>query len=259
MGQAVITSSDRWLWPARPRSVAACRLVCLPYAGGSAPAYRAWIAGGIAGVETTAVQLPGRGSRLLEEPFRRVEPLVQALAEVVRPLTSEPYALFGHSMGALLGFELARALRRQGLPAPRRLFVSARRAPHLPPTKRGLHRLPDDQFLDELRRLEGTPEEFFAEPELVQLALPALRADFELCDAYAYAPEPPLACPITAIGGTADPSVSAAALDAWREHTAGEFRRHLLPGGHFYLLAADTALAGLLARELVLDHRGNVM
>jgi medium-chain acyl-[acyl-carrier-protein] hydrolase len=185
-----------------------------------------------------------------------VAPLVQALADVVRPLTDRPYALFGHSMGALLSFELARELRRQGLPAPRHLFVSGRRAPHLPPARRGLHLLPDGEFLEELRRLEGTPAEFFAEAELVQLALPALRADFELCDAYVYAPDSPLACPVTALGGTSDPGVAADDLDAWREHTTGDFRRHLLPGGHFYLLDAGPALAGLIAHELETSGAG---
>jgi medium-chain acyl-[acyl-carrier-protein] hydrolase len=250
MGGPATTSSVKWFWPAPVRLARGCRLFCLPFAGGSAAAYRAWTADGIPGIQAVAVQLPGRGTRLLEEPYRRIEPLTRALADAFAPLVTEPYALFGHSMGALIGFELARELRRRGLPAPRRLYVSARRAPHLPPTKRGIHLLSDSAFLDELRELGGTPPDFFTEPELVRLALPALRADFELCDAYTYRPEAPLACPITALGGTQDAGVPADVLRAWREHTAGAFQVHLFPGGHFYLFDADSTPIPLIGRDL---------
>lgn len=241
-------SSERWFWPQPGPAWGACRLLCLPHAGGGALAYRAWANGGIPGVAVTGVELPGRGSRLFEAPFRRAEPLVQALAEVVQPLTAEgPYALFGHSMGALLAFELAHELRQRGAPAPRRLFVSGRRAPHLSPPRRGLHLLPDDELLAEVRRLDGTPQAVFAEPELVQLLLPAMRADFELCDAYACAARPPLTCPITALGGLDDPAVDPDTLDAWRQHTLAGFARQVLPGGHFYLLEAGPAVARIIA------------
>lgn len=198
----------------------------------------------------TAVELPGRGRRLLEAPFTRAEPLVAALADVLEPLTQQPYALFGHSMGALLAFELAHELRCRERSAPRRLFVSGRRAPYLPPARRGLHLLPDAELLDEVRGMDGTPQEVFAEPELVQLLLPALRADFALCDAYAYVPRPPLDCPITALGGSADPGVPPDTLDGWRAHTTAEYRQHVLPGGHFYLQDAASTVARLIADDL---------
>jgi medium-chain acyl-[acyl-carrier-protein] hydrolase len=244
-----MTTSDRWFAPTSGGG-GGVPVFCLPYAGGSAAMYRVWTTDPRLGFAAEAVQLPGRASRMLEPPFHELEPLVGALADALAPRTTQPYALFGHSMGALIGFELAREVRRRGLPGPRRLFVSAREAPQLPTTSRRISRLPDAEFLDEVRRLGSTPDEFFADPELVAVILPTLRADFELCDRYAYAPQEPLSCPISALGGTDDGSVSPTSLQAWRLQTRADFRVHLLPGGHFYLLESAAAVARIIAGDL---------
>src|SRR5690348_12875642 len=125
-------------------------LVCLPYAGGSTAAFRSWETALADAIELWRVQLPGRGARIAEPPYTRLRPLVRALAQVLQSATDRPYALFGHSMGALLAYEVALALRADGRPPPRRLIVSGHRAPHLPPPRTPIHQLDDGAFLEEV-------------------------------------------------------------------------------------------------------------
>lgn len=231
---------------ARPTAVL---LFCFPYAGGNAATYRDWTSARMRGIHAAAAHLPGRADRILEAPIRDTGPLVRALLEAVRPFTNRRYAFFGHSMGALIAFELARALRGKGLRGPERLLVSARRAPHLRNRTPAIHDLPQLEFLRELRNLEGTPESFFGDPELLDLMLPVLRADFELCHCYRFEPGEPLDCPITAYGGTEDSAVSQQDLEAWRRHTQAEFRLHMLPGGHFFPDTVGARFAGYVAEE----------
>src|SRR5262249_19393623 len=147
-----------------------------------------------------------------------------------------------HSLGALVAFELARRLRRDGGPQPARLFVSGCPAPQARTREKSVHTLPDAEFIEELRRLKGTPAVVLADDELMELLLPTLRADFALCEPYAFAPGPPLTCPISALGGLADDTVSRHDLDPWREQTTGPFRLRLLPGDHFFLQAGQPLL-----------------
>jgi medium-chain acyl-[acyl-carrier-protein] hydrolase len=201
-------------------------------------------------VELFAIQLPGRENRILEPPFVRIEPLLETLSEVLAPRLQKPFVFFGHSMGALVAFELARCLRRQGRPEPLALFVSGHRAPQLPNRRPPIHDLPDPLFLEQLRRLKGMAEEILLHPELRQLLMPALRADFAVCDTYAYRPEPPLAASIFAMGGRQDPEVETAELAAWYQHTHSLFTLQTLPGDHFYLHTARAQLLQALRRAL---------
>lgn len=226
----------RWLVTARPKPQAAVRLFCFPFAGGAASAYRQW--GDLAGpeIEVTAVQLPGREMRLREPPFDRVGPLVTAAADVLEgALDARPYAVFGHSMGALIGFELVREMRRRGKPLPVALVASGRNAPHMPPRDPLMHPLPHDEFVDRLRRFEGTPEAVLEHEELMEMLVPLLRADFAVNEAYDHAPEPPLDLPLLAMGGDADEEVSREGLEGWERYTSGPFDLRVYPGGHFFL------------------------
>nr|QEO74445.1 thioesterase [uncultured bacterium] len=226
-----------WFAPLTPRPDAEVRLVCLPYAGGGATIYRGWSEILPAEVEVVPVQLPGREWRLKERPLRRMEDVVAALSTEIEPLTDRPFALFGHSMGALIGFELTRALRRRGGAMPQHLFVSGHSAPQRGDLRRDrpYHAAPDDEFVAMLRAMNGTPPGVLDHPELLELILPALRADFELCERYVCEPDAPLDVPVTALAGIADPLVPPDAVEPWRQQTTAAFSLRVLPGGHFFL------------------------
>lgn len=226
------------------------RLFCFPYAGGSSLAYRKWPGQLPPSVEVRPVQLPGRGERLREPPFTHWKSLVQSLVPEISPHLDRPFVLFGHSMGATIAFELARVLRDTRGLEPLHLFASGRRAPHEPITERPLHNLPDSELKDELRRLNGTPQEVLDDPELMNLMLPLLRADFSVSENYAYEPGPPLRCPITAFGGLRDTHVTREMLEGWREHTTGHFTLRMLPGDHFFINAEQHSLLRVLTQEL---------
>jgi medium-chain acyl-[acyl-carrier-protein] hydrolase len=243
--------TERWLAYVRPNPRATLRLFCFNYAGGAAAFYRDWGEALGERVEVNPVELPGHGTRLGEPPFEQLEPLVDALAAALSPLLPErPFAFFGHSMGALLSFELARSLRRGAEPQPVRLLVSAHRGPQLPDRDEPAYLLDDEELMAKLRSLGGTPAAALDEPELMRLLLPMVRADFRVCDTYVYRPEPPLACPISAFGGLHDPVVNQAELEGWREQTTAAFRLRMLPGGHFYPSERPGHLLALLRGEL---------
>ncbi|HEU0299177.1 MAG TPA: thioesterase II family protein [Longimicrobium sp.] len=243
-------SPDRWIVRPRPSPRARLRLFCLPHAGGGASAFRGWADALPPEVEVCPVQLPGRENRVAEPAFDRVPPLAQALADAVEPLLSLPFALFGHSNGALIGFELARALRARGRPGPVHLFASGRRAPDLPSGRPPTHHLPDAEFLAELQELGGIPPQVLEHPELMAVLLPTLRADVAIHETYEFREQPPLPCPVTAYGGLTDPKVSREQLQAWGRHTGGPFTMRLFPGGHFYLQEERTAVLRVLSADL---------
>jgi medium-chain acyl-[acyl-carrier-protein] hydrolase len=186
----------------------------------------------------------------MEPPFTQLSPLIQALAQALFPLLDKPFAFFGHSLGALMSFELARQLRRQYGVQPVRLFVSAGRAPQLPHRGLPVHTLPDGDFLAELRRLNGTPRAVLEHEELMQIALPVLRADFAVYETYVYSTELPLNCPISTCGGLRDRTVSQSDLEAWREQTRGSFSLQMFPGDHFFLHTTQPLLLRVLSQEL---------
>jgi medium-chain acyl-[acyl-carrier-protein] hydrolase len=226
------------------------RLFCLPYAGGGTSPYHGWETELPSWVEACSLRLPGRESRIREEPLRHYRPLADEIAGAIKRRLDLPYAMFGHSMGAFLAFEVARRIRDNAGPEPVHLFVSARGAPQLPDKDPPIHELPDDEFIDELRRHQGTPPAVLESPELMQLVMPALRADFAVCDSYEFRPGPPLRCPISAFGGLGDPEVSRTQLQAWKEQTTGPFVVRTFPGGHFFLQSETSQLLRILAREL---------
>jgi medium-chain acyl-[acyl-carrier-protein] hydrolase len=217
---------------------------CFTHAGGGASFFRQWAAAMPVGVELCAVQLPGREQRFSEPCFDRFDRLLDDLVPALTPWLDRPFALFGHSLGALVAFELARRLGDVPLVG---LAVSAFRAPHLS-AERVLSALPDAEFVAEIARLGGTPPELLGDPELMETMLPALRADFALAESYRHDPGARLAVPIVALGGAADPWVGAEALGGWAAHTGAGFRLRLFRGGHFYLVEERGEVIAELAR-----------
>jgi len=196
------------------------------------------------------VLLPGRDRRLNEPAMPDLMALAAAAAEGMRPALDVPFVLFGHSMGALLAFEVTRVLgARHGL-VPERLYASAYRAPHLPHRTRHRGQLPRDELIQELMAMGGTPPQLSQHPELWDLVLPTMRADFTACESYRHVQSSPLECPITALGGVADALVDEEELRAWQEHTRGPFQVRRFPGGHFFLQTAQELVLHLLNQDL---------
>lgn len=242
--------ANPWLYYFEPHPKANVRLFCFPYAGGTPLVYRTWAQQLPSSVEVVAIQLPGRATRMREAPISKLTDLVGPIASALAPYLDKPYAFFGHSMGALISFEVARLFRRQGRELPRHLFVSGRSAPQLDSERRPLYNLPTDELLAELQQLEGTPREVLEHPELMDLMLPTLRADFSICDTYEYTEEAPLPCPITAFGGLQDSNISRRKVEAWREQTSAAFTLRMFPGNHFFIHSHETLLLNLLAVQL---------
>jgi medium-chain acyl-[acyl-carrier-protein] hydrolase len=240
-----------WVNVPRPEPRARLRLFCFPYAGAGASVFFPWPRALPPEVEVAAVQLPGRETRLMEKPYSDMRELVAKLGDALTPwLAEKPFAFFGHSNGAIMSFELARLLRREGRAMPRHLFLSGRMAAHIPNHHDPIHALPEPEFSDQLRRLEGTPEEILQNAELMELIRPLLRADFSLAETYVCQPEPPLDVPISAYGGDADPDVTTTDVEAWREHTTAGFRCRIFRGGHFFLNTERQHVLDELSREL---------
>lgn len=230
-------AATSWIRRSRPNPGAAVRLFCIPYAGGAASVFHAWAAELPASVELTAIELPGRGARLRQPALTRVDEAARGIADAIAPDLDRPYALFGHSFGAVLSFELVRELRRRGAAPPILLIASARRAPHLPKRSAFAHRLSDADLAQHLRELKGTPEEVLASAELMDLVLPIVRADLTADETYVCREDEPLEVPIRAFGGTDDTTFPPEDLAAWAVHTRGGFDLELFPGDHFFVHA----------------------
>jgi surfactin synthase thioesterase subunit/glycosyltransferase involved in cell wall biosynthesis len=220
----------------------ALRLFCFPHAGGGAAAFKTWAERLPRAVAVAPMRPPPRRNNMAA--------VVAALGDSIQPYLDQPFAFFGHSMGAAVAFELARLLRRRNQPAPRMLVASGARAPqyrrgHVPPPEPS-----ETEFVEALRRLQGTPREVLDNPNLMQLILPALREDAAIYRHYVYAEEPPLDCPIRAYGGAEDPNVSRAHLEAWAQQTTAAFAVRVFPGGHFYLQTHRQEFLAALARDL---------
>lgn len=217
-------------------------IVCVPYAGGGAAAFRSW-PNLLGSVDVYALSFPGRDARLFDPLFTTMDLLVASIVDAIRPLADRRFALFGHSMGGLLAYEAVRVLRRQNATPPVHIFVSGIRAPHLPDPNPKIFDLPDNLFVEELCRFEATTLNVDQHSEIIALMLPTLRADFRIVQTYRYYPEKPLVCPITAFGGLQDKTTSEREMQQWRHHTGRAFNLVMLSGGHFFL---DTAVNSVL-------------
>lgn len=240
--------SQRWVVPVRAME-GGMRLFCVPYAGGGPSMFRTWPAHVSPDVEIWSIHLPGRETRVNEPAIGDLPRLIHALGDAIEPCLDRRYAVFGHSIGALIAFELARELRRRGAPMPAHLFVSACPAPQIADTDR-ISDLPEHDFLNRLQQFNGTPPEVMAHPELMALMVPTLRADFALRDTYRHVSAPPLPCSISAFAGREDANVKVEAIEAWREQTDRQFRVWVLPGDHFFLRDAHTPLVSMVSRVL---------
>jgi len=239
---SIDSATERWV-VADPRpGQRRVRLILLPHAGGGANTYRLWPAMMPPGVDVRPVQLPGRERRFSELPIARMDTLLDALVPALLPLFDLPFALFGHSMGACIAHALALRLADLGLPRPCLLIASGREAPHLPRRQPSLHTLAEPDFLDSLRRLNGTPPEVLENRELLDLVMPMLRADFTLAEEYRSGPAR-LDCPIIVLGGETDTETTPDGLAAWSARTTAATSVAMLPGGHFF---TDTARAAVV-------------
>jgi medium-chain acyl-[acyl-carrier-protein] hydrolase len=190
----------------------------------------------------------------MEPAISQIQPLITSVAQALSPFLNTPYAFFGHSMGALISFELTRQLYQEGHErGPVHLFVSGHHAPHLPALRPPTFHLPEPEFIEELRRLQGTPEVVLQNAELLQLLLPLLRADFAISEGYQYIPGKPLLCPITAFGGLQDDEAPRETILAWKEHTRNTFKAHFFASSHFFIHTEQAALLQTIISELLND------
>jgi medium-chain acyl-[acyl-carrier-protein] hydrolase len=249
--------ADLWIDRTRGNGIPRFRLFCFPYAGGGAGIYRDWAKDLGLQVEVCAIRLPGRERRYAEAPLRRAEQVVAALAPILRHYLDLPFVMFGHSMGAVLAYEVARALRTDAGAEPRALFVSAHPAPQSRLRHRDWHALPRDALIAELKALNGTPAEVFEHDDLVDLMLPMLRGDLELIETYRGEAAPPLlSCPVVAMGGAEDRDVPPEDLAGWASVTEGPFKSLRFQGGHFFINSGRTGFMRALHHELGLVGLG---
>lgn len=226
------------------------RLVCLPHAGGAAASYRSWRSHLDPRIDVQPAELPPvlGGSR----PDGHMPRLVRSLADMLDDGHGATYALFGHSIGAVAAFECVRELRRRGHPEPRHLFVAGSRPPaEEAAAGRDLHLLPDDQFLRAVAEMGGVPPDVADDPDVRDVVLPKLRADYAMAETYQYEPDAPLRCPITAFGGDQDPYAGRQEISRWAEYTTGPTRVHILAGNHFFVDGQRTRLLRSIAGELL--------
>ncbi|MCQ4043395.1 alpha/beta fold hydrolase [Streptomyces rubrisoli] len=239
-----------WVREFHPAPPGAATLTCLPHAGGSASFYFPVSRQLSPALAVRAVQYPGRQDRLKEPCAEDLLALARKVFEVLRPISGARPALFGHSMGAVLAFEVARMLEREAGVVPAHLFVSGRRAPSIH-RQELVHQRDDAGLIAEVRSLAGTDSQVLADEEILRMALPAIRGDYRAIETYVYQPGPPLSCPITSFIGDVDPRVTIEDAQAWREHTSGEFDLKVFSGGHFYLNTHREAVCDQISGKLL--------
>jgi surfactin synthase thioesterase subunit len=234
-------------WLVRPSGPARrLRLYCFPYAGGSAATFAGWQDALGPDIEVCAVQLPGRGARMGEAPMTDLQEVVRTLAQVISSQGRTPFAFFGHSLGAMLAFEVARFFMLHYLPMPVHLFASGCDAPQHRCEPKGLHLLPDDELIDALKDYNGTPAEILDNRELMALLLPLLRADFGLVDTYRYRAGLRLQVPLTVLAGDQDDHIEPLQVDGWGKETAAGCQVHWFEGDHFFINAQRDAVQALV-------------
>ncbi len=227
------------------------RLFCFHYLGGGASAFRQWSDSFPPEIQVCPIQLPGRESRINEQPFQRIESLVEMLAQVLYPYLDRPFAFYGHSMGALISFELARQLRRQHGLIPVHLFAAAYYAPHTISPFQKINDMKESELISSLPRLLDAPESLLKNTEFIEALLPTVKADLQIVGKHVYSDEEPLACPISAFGGLQDKEVSDDDLSAWSKHTQSKFNLQMFPGKHLFLLSDREILFQSIIQELM--------
>jgi surfactin synthase thioesterase subunit len=239
---------ERWFTALSPGNSAEFAVYCFPYAGAGANSFRSWGPAFGSDVKLFGLQLPGRETRFTEPP----EVEASSVATAIAAHADRPYVVYGHSFGARLAFEVIHLLWARGDRLPIHFFPAACRAPHLLPEPEhfGLSALPDDELTERLARGGGTPAAILAEPELMQLLLPVVRADFGWLDSYVYQPRPGLPVPMTAFCAERDDIAPPAQVAQWRQHTAMDFALHTLPGDHFFLHERGPAMARIIETSL---------
>jgi surfactin synthase thioesterase subunit/ferredoxin len=240
---------EKWVRRFTPAPDGAARLVCLPHAGGSASFFFPVSKALAPAVEVLAVQYPGRQDRRHEPAVDNIPDLADQILDALRHLDDRPLALFGHSMGAVLGYEVALRMRDAGLPSPVHLFVSGRRAPSRYRDER-VHQLSDARIVSQLRTLSGTDTAMLADPEMLEMILPAVRSDHRAIETYRHDPDRKLDCPVTVLTGDSDPQVSMDEARAWDEHTTGPTDLQVFTGGHFFLIDQSAHVIAILMRKL---------
>lgn len=242
--------SDTWLKRYRPVATPRARLVCLPHGGGTAAYFRPWAELLPADVELVAVQYPGRHDRLAEDCVTSMEAMADAVTAALEPVLDRPFALFGHSMGATVGYEVVLRLEAQQAP-PIRLFASGQGAPraHRAPDPQ-LHLVDDAAMLAGVGALGGMYETLLADPDLAEFILPSLRGDLRLMETYVPAPAQQVSVPVTACTGDADPGVSVAEAAEWERMTTAEFELRTYAGGHFFLMEQQEEVLGAILSGL---------
>mgnify|MGYP002712978855 CR=1 FL=1 len=240
---------DNWIFCPKPNPDARLRLFCFPYAGAGAALFSEWPSALSEDVEVCALQLPGREMRFRESPLTDWQAVIASVVSASSAYLDKPFALFGYCVGSVLAFEMARALRREGLPQPFHLLVAARAAPTIPETE-GIHKLSEAALIARLAETNATPEAILQDSTLLPLLLPVIRADFQIGETYGYVAEPPLACPISAFRGAKDKLVTAANITPWQAETTASFAVRTLPGDHFFINSARPIFLQMIQRVL---------
>jgi surfactin synthase thioesterase subunit len=251
MTPRVASESGKWLVGREAPEVQRASLICFPPVGGSASLFSSWRNLLPPDISLFAVQLPGRENRYGEAPIRSCADVVDQLGPVIAARTTGPIVLFGHSMGALLAYNIARWLALHGGGrTPELLVVAGRMAPHLDAKLPAMGSLLDSELIAMLRALGGSPPGILEDPELARLFLPALRADLMVVETYRHTAARPLNVPLLALSGRSDPLCDAASVEAWGRHTARDFAHHSFAGSHFFIREHAAEVVAVIVREI---------
>lgn len=246
--------ASRWFLRPQNSNNAKLRLFCFPYAGGSPHIFSPWSKLLPSDIELCPVLMPGRGSRISEEPIREISRAVSVLADKIADLSDLPFAFFGHSLGATIAFELVNYLEKEKGISPVYLFVSGRSAPQTLQKSAKTYHLSDEEFVESVKQLGGTPQGLLENQELLELILPTLKADFQMVQNYSYTPDEPIKCPVFAFGGTADNFIARENIEAWGDLTEKEFAACFLEGDHFFVNRQGKAITEIIVEKLLAER-----